>query len=398
MTQGVPQQTPTEDTPLPWGTLTLLAAAVFAAITTEVLPVGLLPLMAASLGVGEGAVGLLVSVYAVVVAVGCIPLTALVVRWPRHHVLVAVLLLYALSNGLLAVATAYPVAVLARLLGGLAHAVFFSVVFTAAVSLVPATRMGRAVAFVGAGNALGLAMGVPLGAAVGNELGWRWVVGGFALLLALLAGLCARRLPRGGPPAGSAQEPVLRAVRRGPLLRVAAVVVLVVLGHYTAFTYVSLLLLRSGVTQDRVSLVLLGYGVAGVLGLLAAGAMADRRPRAGLTGAVALTVACLVGLALVGGSTGLTVTTVVVWGAAFGALPTLLQTAAFRATPQAPDAAPAVVNATFNVGIAGGALLGAQQLGLAGPGSLAVTGAAIVGVSLLLVVLPGGRVPVAVPR
>jgi len=82
---------------LPWLALTLMAAAVFAAITTEVLPVGLLPVISRDLGTSESNVGLLVSAYAVVVALGSIPLAALLARWPRRGVLCALLTIYAVT-------------------------------------------------------------------------------------------------------------------------------------------------------------------------------------------------------------------------------------------------------------------------------------------------------------
>jgi len=107
---------------MPIPVLSVLAAAVFAAITTEVLPVGLLPIISRDLGTSDSRVGLLVSAYAVVVALGSIPLTAVMVRWPRKQVLSGLLVIYAISNALLAGTDQFSVALMARLVGGLAHA------------------------------------------------------------------------------------------------------------------------------------------------------------------------------------------------------------------------------------------------------------------------------------
>lgn len=371
---------------MPTAILAVLAAAVFTAITTEVLPVGLLPEISAGLHTSESRVGLLVSGYAVVVALGAVPLAALAVRWPRQKVLCALLCLYAVSNAVMAGADGYWIALAARLLGGLAHAGFFSVVFAAAVDLAPAGRQGRAVAFVGIGVALGLALGVPLGTALGTAVGWRWAFALCTLAMVIFAGLTAIVLPAQHSPVGHrAQLPVLTAVRRGPLLGVAALVVVLTLGHYTAFTYVSPLLRHAGVHVGSVSLILFGYGAAGILGLVLAGVIVDRRPGPGLGGAAGLTAACLLVIGLDPGRGG-TVVAVVVWGIAFGALPTLVQTIALRAAADAPDAAPAVVNAAFNVGIAGGALLGARELLRTQPPVLALTGAALAATVLLLLV------------
>ncbi|MFC3690044.1 MFS transporter [Aquipuribacter hungaricus] len=397
------RETRTRQTPV-GGVLALFTAATFAAITTEMLPVGLLPLMSSSFGVSDSRTGLLVSAYAAVVVLASVPLTAVVARWPRRTVLVALLVAYAASNLVLAAADGWWVALACRLLAGLAHAGFFSVVVGAAVALVPPDRVGRAVAAVSAGNALALVGGVPLGTALGTALGWRWAFVVAAVVLLLLAAATLVLLPKAPAPAASAAVPVLQAVRERPLQRVALVVVVLMLGHFTLWTYVSPLLLDVGVPASGVGLVLLGYGGAGVVGLLLAGAVVDRHLRGATVSAVAATALLLLALGLLGvapdllpglpGGAGsgdlvrtLTVAVVVAWGAAFGMLPTLLQTLALRASPASEDAAPALVNASFNVGIAGGGLVGAQVLLLAEPSVLALVGAA--GAGLALALLPG---------
>lgn len=369
---------------LPRLPLTLMAAAVFAAITTEVLPVGLLPVISQDLGTSQSTVGLLVSAYAVVVAVGSIPAAALVARWPRRGVLCVLLAIYALSNAMMAVANGYWFALAARLLGGLAHAGFFGAVFAAAVSIAPAGRVGRAVAFVGAGNAVALALGVPLGTALGTALGWRWVFAGAALVMAILAGLTLLMLPATPPAAADTkQTPVLAAVRARPVLIVAGMTAVVTLGHFTPYTYINPLLRHAGVSPDGVSLVLFGYGLAGVIGLVLSSRVVDRQPWTGLRYAVILLLTSLLALAIWPRVVP-TVMLTVLWGLAFGALPTLIQAVTLQAAPAAPDAAPAVVNSMFNFGIAGGALLGARELAVAAPPVLALTGAALVASSLTL--------------
>ncbi len=372
---------------LPWTVLVVLAAAVFTAITTEVLPVGLLPVIATGLHTSQSRVGLLVSAYAIVVALGSIPLTAFVARWPRRNVLCALLVMYALSNAVMASAGGYWVAFAARLLGGLAHAGFFSVVFAAAINVAPPGKQGRAVAFVGAGNAAALALGVPLGTAVGTAIGWRWAFAGCSITMLVFAVLIALVLPTTQPPpAHIAHLSLLTAARSRPLLIVAALVIVLTLGHYTPFTYLSPLLQNAGVNAASVGPVLLGYGAAGILGLLLSAVIADRHPRRGLLATAALTATCLLALGLAPHHIA-TITAVLAWGFAFGALPTLIQAVALRASPRAPDAAPAVVNASFNVGIAGGAFIGARELLITTPPAVALTGATLTAAALVLLLL-----------
>lgn len=387
--RGAPSSelTPNDLGRLPLGALAVMGAAVFTAIATEVLPVGLLPLMSQGLGVTQARIGLLVSTYAVAVAVASIPLAAFLMRWPARSVLVSLLLTYALSNAALAAATGYWVAFGARLLGGLSHAGFFSVVFSAAVDLVPRARAGRAVAVVSARNALSLALGVPLGTALGVAVGWRWAFVLASLVMLALAVTVAVVLPAGAPPAAAeGRLPVLAAIRQRRLLLFATMVVVLTVGHYTAYTYLTSLLSGAGVAQSSVSLVLFGYGAAGLLGLAAAGVTVDRHPRAALSAAVLLLASSLFVLGLFSDRLVVVVVAVALWGLGFGALPTLVQAVGLQATPRSRDAAPAVVNATFNIGIAAGGVIGGRELLVASPATLAFTGAALAALSLALLI------------
>ena len=201
-------------------------------------------------------------------------------RLPRRPVLAVLLATYAVSNGVFAASDSYGVALAARLVSGLAHAAFFGVVVSAAVALVPRPRSGRAVAVVMSGTTLALAVGVPGGTALGTAFGWRWVFAASAVLLLVLAAAVTRVLPD-TPPAAAERQTVMAALGQRRLLLVAAIIALLMLGHFTAYTYISPLLLNAGVARAAVSVVLLGYGAAGLLGLTLAGSAADRlRPRA----------------------------------------------------------------------------------------------------------------------
>jgi DHA1 family inner membrane transport protein len=381
------------DRPLPVALLLLLAATTCAAVTTEMLPVGLLPSISQGLHVSESQVGLLVSGYAAVVAVASIPMAAALQRLPRRPVLAVLLAAYGVSNAVFAASNSYGLALAARLVAGLAHAAFFAVVVSAAVALVPRARVGRAVGVVLSGTTLALAAGVPAGTALGTVLGWRWVFAGAAVLLLVLAAAVARLLPD-TPPADAGGQTVLAALRQPRLLLTGAVIALFMIGHFTAYTYISPLLLSAGVATAGVSAVLLGYGAAGLVGLTVAGSVADRRPRGALSVTMGLMAACLAGLWL-GRATAPTVIIVVSWGMAYGAVPTLAQSCALAAVPAAPDAAPAVVNAMTNVGISGGALIGARELAAGPVPALALTGAVLVAAALVLHAVPVPRAVLA---
>lgn len=377
---------------LPAASLAVLAMALFAAVLTEVMPVGLMPLLTESFGVGEDRIGWWVSAYALVVAASAIPLTAWLTRWPKRRALLVLLAVYAASNALVLVAPDYWVGLAGRLVGGVAHAGIFSVAVAAAVSLVPPHKAGRAIALVNAGVAPALTLGLPAATAAGTAWGWRWPFAAATVLLVVLAVLAWRVLPADPAdrrtPSTTAErvEPapgVLSSLRGRGLQLVGLMTVVLTIGHYSAYTYITPILLRSGVQPDAVSLVLFGYGLAGTLGLLLAGIFTDRYPQGALRIAVVLTAVSLVTLAVVAGNAPGAVVAILLWGTAFSALPTLLNAAALKASA-VPDAAPAVVNAMFNVGIASGAWIGGQALQTGGTPMLAALSAALVVLSLPL--------------
>jgi DHA1 family inner membrane transport protein len=340
-----------------------------------------LPEIGRGLGVSSSSAGLLVSLYAVLVAVMTVPIAAVAERWSHRVVLVVLLGAYTVSNLAFAAAPDYPVAAVARAIGGLAHAGFFAVAVAAAVSLVEPARSGRAVTVVMVGNALALVLGVPLGTILGTALGWRWAFVVLAAALAALAVAVLRILPAQAPVRSSSRTPVLTGIRRPAVLVMSTVITLLALGHFTLYTYISPLLLHDGIARADVGAVLLGYGCGGLLGVAAAGAVVARRPDEALAADIVLMGLSLVLAAAVASTVGI-IAVVVVWGAAFGAFPTLTQTVMLRSAGDATGAATALVNATTNVGIAGGALLGSRLLGTVAVPELGWVGSGLVAASL----------------
>ncbi len=361
----------------------LLATCVFLAICTEMLPVGLLPEIGRGLGVSASAAGILVSLYAVIVAVTSVPIAAVAERWPRRAVLAVLLGAYAFSNLLFAAAPDYAVAVVARIIGGLAHAGFFAVAIAAAVSLADAGRSGRAITTVMIGNALALVIGVPLGTVLGTALGWRWSFVVLAAVMVVLAAAVVKVLPPQPPSRTASHTPVLTGIRRPAVMVMATVITLLALGHFTLYTYVSPLLLHAGVARADVGLVLFGYGCGGLLGLAGSGAIVARWPDEALAADIVLMGLSLVLAAAVSSTIGI-IAVVTVWGMAFGAFPTLTQTVMLRAAGDATDAATSLVNATTNIGIAGGALLGSRLLGVVDVPGLGWVGAGLVATSFVI--------------
>jgi predicted MFS family arabinose efflux permease len=172
-----------------------LALASFLAVTTEVLPVGLLPDIGATFKVSDSVTGLLVSLYAVMVAALAVPLTLATGRFGRKPLLLATLLGYALSNALVAAAPAFAVVAVGRAIGGMTHALFFSLMIGYAPRLVSRAHVGRALALAAGGASTGMVLGVPLTTSLGTAAGWRVSFTVLAAMSLLTFLLVSRLLP-----------------------------------------------------------------------------------------------------------------------------------------------------------------------------------------------------------
>jgi predicted MFS family arabinose efflux permease len=375
--------------------LFVLAAATFVFVTTETQPIALLTPMADGLHVSESSVGLLMTAYAGLAALTAIPLTILASRIPRRGLVIATVGMLVASQLGLALAPSYAIALGARLVGALAHGVFWSVIAQVAATLVSRDRVGRATAAVFAGNSVALVAGTPLVSALGALLGWRTAVGCMGAIAALVVAGMWRVLPAiaSGEAHMGRREILAGALQRPRLLVVCAVTLLVALGQFVAFTYLApIVRAHTGLTGTGLSAVLLAYGAAGVAGVAAVGAITDRRPRAALLSCCAAVVSALALIALVGHSTPLMVLAAVAWGAGFTALPICLQSAVLRVAggrDPIPDTASALYVVAFQIGIGGGALIGAGLLGAGELGSIPVIALALIGAGSAIAAVSG---------
>ena len=384
--------TPTvERSSFPTVVVVLLSVATFVAMTSETLPVGLIQAISRGLAVPIDHVGLLVTVYGGVVAVGAIPLTALVSRWPHERAMPVVMVVFAASCLVAGLSTDLATALVARVVGGTAHAVFFSIAFATMVVRTAPHRRGRAATALGGGNALALVLGIPAATALGTSTSWRvpfLVSSGCFLVLAVLTHVVLRGYPAVHHTGATSARAVVRAAFSRPMLKIALALVLTMTAHFATYTYISPVIVHAGIWESAVAMVLLAYGVVGAASLFGTAVVADRAPSAGLRGTIALTLLCLVGLWFAQGSALGAVVAVAVWGAAFGAAPALWQLVALHAAPHEPGAGPAVVNASFNVGIALGAWGGGMVIEQRGPGTLVLGSTLIAAVALGVVLLP----------
>jgi predicted MFS family arabinose efflux permease len=376
--------------------LLALTISAFAIGTTEFVIVGLIPTIAADLRIGLPSAGLLVSLYALGVAIGAPVLTALTGKLPRKALLLGLMALFTVGNLLAWKAPGYETLIAARILTGLAHGVFFSIGSTIATGLVPKEKAASAIALMFTGLTVALVTGVPLGTFIGQHFGWRetfLAVAALGVIAFIGSALFVPNDIRHRPPATLGQQ--LRVLAEPRLLLVYAKTAIGYGGSFIPFTFLAPILTEvSGFSPGAVGGVMLVYGLSVAAGNLWGGKLADRLgPVPALKIIFALLAAVLLMLSFTAPHRWLALATVLLWGAvAFGNVPGLqvyVVQQAERHAPQAVDVASGLNIAAFNLGIAGAAWAGGlvvTHLGLVHTGWI---GALVVLVALALTAWSG---------
>ncbi|MBU2880783.1 MFS transporter [Psychrosphaera sp. B3R10] len=373
-----------------------LALSAFAIGTTEFVIVGLLPTMAQDLNVTIPSAGLLVSLYALGVAIGAPVLTALTGKWNRKHLLLTVMGLFIIGNLVAWQAPSLEILIVARILTGLAHGVFFSIGSTIATGLVPKEKAASAIAIMFTGLTVALVTGVPLGTYIGQHFGWEATfLAVSALGLIAMCGsamLIPNNLKQAKPAKISEQLKVLTHPR---LLLVYAITAIGYGGTFVAFTYLAPILNNiTGLNSNVIGLVMLVYGVSVAIGNIWGGKMADKM------GPIKALTVIFSGLAIILFTFSFTavhpiaaILTILVWGAfAFGNVPGLqvyVVSLAQKHTPDAVDVASGLNIAAFNVGIALGAWGGGLIVAESNLINTTWVGAVVVLVALVLTRISG---------
>ena len=342
-----------------------LTLSAFAIGTTEFVIVGLVPTIAADLGVSLPSAGLLVSLYAVGVAIGAPVLTALTGRWNRKLVLLSLMALFVAGNLLAWQAPGYESLIVARILTGLAHGVFFSIGSTIATGLVAKEKEASAIAIMFTGLTVALVTGVPLGTWIGQSFGWRatfLVVSGLGTLALIGSALLVPNNLKQSKAASLNEQ--IQVLVQPRLLLVYIMTILGYGGTFTAFTYLAPILQEeTGFAPSAISLIMLVYGVSVAVGNIYGGKLADKKgPVRALSLIFTVLSIILLALTFTMESKIAAVMTVLVWGAfAFGSVPGLqvyIVQLAEKFAPNAVDVASGLNIAAFNIGIALGSIIG----------------------------------------
>ncbi len=376
-----------EDPPSRWDAIVSLALGVFALVTAEFLPASVLTPIAADLGVSVGAAGQAVTATAVIGAIAAPLVPVLTRRSDRRLVMLALISLLFLSNLLTALAQNLPMLLVARLLLGVSLGGFWSMAAALALRLVPARKLPRAMSIVFTGVSAATVSAAPIGAYVGDLWGWRsaFLIAGAVGLLALVTQFLT--LPRLAPTGTSSLRGLVEVGRSRAMLVALAVVVLLISGHFAGFTYIRPVLEEVTRLDVRfISLVLLGFGLAGFVGNFIGAVIAERDPKLAVIGGGVLIVAAAWAVTQFAQVGWLTAGAYALWGFAFAFLPVGFQSWVTSQASDRAELAGGLLTATFQVGIAAGAVLGGLMVDGFGPTAAAAYagGAALLGVGVVV--------------
>nr|WP_245182395.1 MFS transporter [Glaciimonas immobilis] len=374
--------------------IAILAVAAFVIVTTEFLIVGLLPALARDLGISVTTAGQFVTFFAVVVML-CGPfLTAWLANFERKRLFVAILVLFAVSNGLAAVASNVWVLGIARLLPALALPVFWGTASDTAAQIAGPENGGRAVSRVYLGISAAMLFGIPLGTLASDAIGWR---GAFALLSVLslvVAILMYLRMPtvRASQPVRMADQ---TQILKSPFfLANVALSILVFTGMFTGYTYLAEMLEKSaGIASAQVGWWLMGFGAVGLIGNWLGGLWVDKKP---LTTTAIFSLVLAAGMAATMALAGTSLWFAIalgMWGIANTALYPICQIRVMKAASQAQALAGTINVSAANGGIALGAVIGGLSISAWGSGNIGYVSGVIAVMAALAVPLVAKLAP-----
>ena len=370
-----------------WVSVCALAVGAFIFNTTEYIPIALLSDIGQSFGKTATEVGMMITVYAWIVALLSLPLMLMTKNIERRKLLLMLFALFALFHALSFFSWNFNILLVSRIGIALTHAVFWSITASLAVRLAPAGKTNQALGLLSTGTVLAMVLGIPLGRVVGQYFGWQ--------LSFLLIGVCAAGvmlvLTKNLPALPSQNTGSLSSLpslfKRRNLMLLYAMTVLIITAHFTAYSYIEPFVLQvGGFKAEQVTIVLSLYGLAGFAASYLFGKWFAKSQRLFMLGAVAIILLSALLLLLFASFPYAVYALVFIWGVAIVIVSLGMVSKVLAFASDATDVANSIYSGLYNVGIGGGALLGhyvtvwfgLSNIGIAGA-LLAAAGLAVCG-------------------
>lgn len=344
-----------------WLRVVTLAIAAFIFNTTELVPVGLLSDIAESFQMETAQVGIMLTIYAWVVALMSLPFMLMTSQMERRKLLIGLFVLFIVSHVLSFMAWSFTVLVISRVGIAFAHAVFWSITASLAIRLAPAGKRAQALSLIATGTALAMVLGLPIGRIVGQYFGWRTTF--FAIGMgALVTLVCLIKLLPALPSEHSGSLKSLPLLMRRPaLLSIYLLTVIVVTAHYMAYSYIEpFVQVVAGFSANFATVLLLILGGAGIIGSILFGKLGNQHASTLVSSAIGLLLACLLLLMPAAGSENHLAILSLFWGVAIMIIGLGMQVKVLALAPDATDVAMSLFSGIFNLGIGAGALVGNQ--------------------------------------
>ena len=370
-----------------WVSVCALAVGAFIFNTTEYIPIALLSDIGQSFGKPATEVGMMITVYAWIVALLSLPLMLMTKNIERRKLLLMLFALFALFHALSFFSWNFTILLVSRVGIALTHAIFWSITASLAVRLAPAGKTNQALGLLSTGSVLAMVLGIPLGRVVGQYFGWQ--------LSFLLIGVCAAGvmlvLAKNLPALPSQNTGSLSSLpslfKRRNLMLLYAMTVLIITAHFTAYSYIEPFVLQvGGFKAEQVTIVLSLYGLAGFAASYLFGKWFAKSQRLFMLGAVAVILLSALLLLPFASFPYAVYALVFIWGVAIVIVSLGMVSKVLAFASDATDVANSIYSGLYNVGIGGGALLGhyvtvwfgLSNIGIAGA-LLAAAGLAVCG-------------------
>jgi predicted MFS family arabinose efflux permease len=382
-----------------WLGVAAITASLFVFLTTELMPVGLLTPLSASLDISVGVAGLMVTLQGISAGLGVPFITAWTRRVNRRVLLSTLLAILALGNLITAISPNYALILTTRLFMGFASGVFWAIGVSMAMRLVPERHASRAAAVVMSGISIATVAGIPLGTFLESLTDWRTtflIWAGLSVLVFLAVAAVVPSLPSAN--AVSVREVFGLPLKNVPLRLILFTVVLFVLGHFGAYTFVRPFLEdNAAATPAFITVVLMIFGVAGAVGNFIAGYTVNKSLRGTFIVGCAGLVTSLLLLLVIGNGQAGSIVSLILWGLSFGAVQLAQVNMTLAAAPDTFEAAMSLNTMAYNTSIALGALFGGLFADNLGVTSVVWFGVALTAASLLLTLITRRKTSHAVP-